>query len=46
VCESKVVIGTNFFEVSEECLVGLLVSEDDAEHTWWFRKAEPADAVW
>jgi hypothetical protein len=46
VCESEGVIGTTFFGAGEECLVGLLVSEDDVEHIWWFRKAEPPDAVW
>jgi hypothetical protein len=53
VCESVGEIGTVFFEISrrfssavDSGLVGLLVSEDDAEHTWWFRTAEPADAVW
>jgi hypothetical protein len=46
VCERDAAIGTNFFEAGEECLVGLLVSEDDAEHIWWFRQSGTTEVVW
>jgi hypothetical protein len=33
-------------KAGEECLVGLLVSEDHAEHLWWCRPRATTEVVW